>query len=170
MTRPSNVFARQSVLNRTTPLLTGVAGADLLMSQNAPRPTFDCWIPLMSLARIFGPAPLPAQRPYLFADPVRIAHWRSQLASIRGRKIGIAWQGSPTYPGDRERSIPLSHFLLLEDIPGVTLISLQKGFGAEQLAAHPNHRIITLEDDLDADGAFLDTAAIMQNLDLIISS
>jgi Tfp pilus assembly protein PilF len=152
------------------PLLSGIAGVDFLVAQDAPRPPFDCWIPLMSLARIFGPVPLPAHTPYLSADPARVAHWRSRLASIPGRKIGIAWQGSPTYPGDAERSIPLLHFLRLQKIPGVALISLQKGFGVEQIAAHPNNRVITFDNQLDASGAFLDAAAIMMNLDLIISS
>ena len=151
-------------------MLSGIAGADLLVAQDTPRPPFDCWVPLMSLARIFGPAPLPAHKPYLSADAVRVSHWRSRLASMPGRKIGIAWQGSPTYPGDAERSIPLSHFLRLQEIPGVALICLQKGFGVEQIAVHPNNRIVTFEDQLDAGGAFLDTAAIMMNLDLVICS
>ncbi|MBW8884261.1 MAG: glycosyltransferase family protein, partial [Planctomycetia bacterium] len=152
------------------PLLTDVGGADVLVPQDRPRPPFDCWIPLMSLPRVFGPAPLPALAPYLSADSSRVAHWRSRLASIPGRKIGIAWQGSPSYPGDRDRSIPLSHFLQLQNIPGVSLISLQKGFGTEQLAENPGHRVLALDDELDADGAFLDTAAVMRNLDLVISS
>src|SRR5262249_5703371 len=83
-------------------LLSGVGGADFLVPQDEPRPPFGCWIPLISLARIFGPAPLAADKPYLSADPARVAHWRSRLASIPGRRIGIAWQGSTTYSRDRE--------------------------------------------------------------------
>ncbi len=51
-----------------------------------------------------------------------------------GFKVGIAWQGDPHYPDDRHRSILLAHFAALAAVPGVRLVSLQKGHGREQLA------------------------------------
>ena len=60
-------------------------------------------------------------------------HWRDKLAGIEGFKIGIVWQGSRRYSADRWRSMPLAHFAPLARLPGVQLISLQKGFGSEQI-------------------------------------
>ena len=87
-------------------------------------------------------------------------------------RVGIAWQGSPTFRGDRERSVPLAQFAPLARVPGVQLISLQKGNGTEQLAdVSSQFSVRDMGDNLDAiGGAFMDTAAIMMNLDLVISS
>src|SRR5205814_1299677 len=76
------------------------------------------------------------------------------------------------YVGDRHRSIPLAHFAPLAAVPGVRMFSLQKGQGREQLTAAQNaFPVIDLGNRLDETrGAFMDTAAVMQNLDLIITS
>ncbi len=93
------------------------------------------------------------------------------MADIAGIKIGIAWQGSKTYQGDAHRSVPLREFAPLAKLPGVRLVSLQKGHGAEQLAEFRDAwPVIDFGERLDADGAFLDTAAIMAHLDLIVTS
>jgi hypothetical protein len=98
------------------------------------------------------------------------------LASPQTFKIGIAWQGSSRYPADRCRSIPLTRFEPLARVPGVQLISLQKGPGSEQLrelGKAPTHFPVTgLGDRLDTDeaGAFTDTAAVLMSLDLVVSS
>ena len=57
----------------------------------------------------------------------------SNIENIEGFKIGIAWQGEPSYESDRQRSIPLAEFEPLARLPGVRLISLQKGRGVEQI-------------------------------------
>ena len=97
-----------------------------------------------------------------------------QRISDNGRPllVGIAWQGSPTYRYDRQRSIPLSRSARLGEAPGVQLVSLQKGTGADQLGAVATHTpILDLNTRLDeAAGAFTDTAAVMENLDLVIAS
>ena len=73
--------------------------------------------------------------------------------------------------GDRNRSIPLHHYTSLAQTPGVKLISLQKGQGSEQLAAlNGKLSALDLGPRLDASGAFLDTAAVMKGLDLVITS
>jgi len=109
--------------------------------------------------------------------------------------VGIAWQGNPAYGFDRQRSIPLTHFASLARVEGVQLVSLQKGPGADQLKQlriadcglrierqetkpllesairNPQSAILDLGSRLDeASGAFMDTAAVMKNLDLVISS
>ena len=114
---------------------------------------------------------IPANAPYIFADPERVAAWHDELAGDASLKVGIAWQGNPHAPYDRERSIPLAHFEPLARVPGVRLFSLQKGPGVEQLAAATDLNIVDFGDRLDATGgAFMDTAAIIENLDLVITS
>jgi hypothetical protein len=127
----------------------------------------------LSLPRLFGTtlANVPARVPYLTADPRLVDRWRQELAALPGFKVGIAWQGSPTYGGDRHRSIPLAQFAPLARIKGVRLYSLQKGYGAEQLAAVKDTvPVVDFGERLDAAGAFLDTAALMQHFDLVITS
>jgi len=69
---------------------------------------------------------IPAEIPYLFADLALVAQWREKLEPGRGLKIGINWRGRPV---TRNRDIPMECFRLLADLPGVCLISLQKGEG-----------------------------------------
>jgi hypothetical protein len=115
---------------------------------------------------------IPAGVPYLFAEEKRLAQWRERLAGYREFKVGIAWQGNPLCPGDRERSIPLLEFEPVARISGVRLFSLQKGPGTEQLAAVvEDWPLVDFGNELDAaGGAFMDTAAIMSELDLVITS
>src|SRR5262249_31429921 len=85
--------------------------------------------------------------------------------------VGIAWQGNPSFAGDYYRSVPLGDFEPLARLPGVTLVSLQKGAGSEQLATLAGRlHVVDLGDELDAQGAFVDTAAVMQCLDLVVAS
>ncbi len=79
-------------------------------------------------------------------------------------------QGRPDFVWDRMRSIPLAQFVLpLARVPGVRLISLQKGFGTEQIAA-VDFPVLDLSDRLDeTSGPLMDTAAVIANLDLVLS-
>jgi hypothetical protein len=81
--------------------------------------------------------------------------------------VGIAWQGNPAFRNDYLRSIPLSHFASLTKVDGVRLVSLQKGPGTEQLTGDDIKLIANLD---EAAGPFMDTAAIMKHLDLVICS
>jgi tetratricopeptide (TPR) repeat protein len=134
-------------------------------------PDFDVWCPLLSLPHLIG-TQAPSRR-YLTADADRVAAWRARIGT-HGRKIGIAWQGNPTAAVEHGRSIPLREYLPLAQVqvPGVRLISLQKHDGLEQLATKPEGlRLETLGEDFDAGpDAFVDTAAVMECLDLVITS
>ena len=156
------------------PLLRHAAGIDELMALGDVAPAFDVHTPLLSLPHILGTTleTVPAQVPYLEADAKLVEHWRSELAPIAGFKVGIAWQGSPYYRFDRLRSVPLDELAPLAAVPGVSLISLQKGFGSEQVAAlEGRFNIVDLGPRLDeSSGPFLDTAAVVKNLDLVITS
>jgi hypothetical protein len=155
-------------------LLTGCAGIDQLIPQGSILPPFDVYAPLLSLPGILGTSlgSVPAEVPYLVADAELERHWREKLGPLRAFKIGIAWQGNPGYLGDSFRSIPLTHFATLARVEGVRLFSLQKGPGSEQLSALGDLFPVTdLGSQLDnATGAFVETAAVMKSLDLIITS
>src|SRR5579871_1360552 len=98
------------------------------------------------------------------------ACWRDRLPPARLR-VGIAWQGNPRARHDRSRSIPLREFAPLAAIPGIRLVSLQQHDGLDQLQALPaGMRVETLGAEFDAGpDAFLDTAAVMGELDLIVT-
>jgi tetratricopeptide (TPR) repeat protein len=155
-------------------LLASCTGIDRLIARGAPQPPFDVHAPLLSLPRIFGTtlANVPANVPYLWADPPLVESWRRELSAVPGVKIGIAWQGNPRFPADCMRSIPLTHFTPLAQIDGVRLFSLQKGTGREQLQAVASYLpVVDLADRLDeTTGGFMDTAAVMKNLDLVVTS
>ncbi|HYV35175.1 MAG TPA: tetratricopeptide repeat-containing glycosyltransferase family protein, partial [Gemmataceae bacterium] len=155
-------------------LLGGVAGIDALFVQGSRLPAFDTQAPLLSLPGILRTRidTIPKTVPYLHADPKLVTHWQRQLKPHRGLKVGIAWQGNPVFREDRQRSIPLTGFAALANVRGVQLISLQKGPGTEQLAELTgDFRVLDLASSLDkASGPFMDTAAIMKGLDLVICS
>ena len=151
-------------------LLSTAPGIDRFVDTTAGDVTFDYYIPLMSLPAAFTTTleTIPTDVPYLFATADGVAHWRRKLAGYEGFKVGIAWQGSPGFTGDYHRSIPLAAYAPLAECPGVTLFSLQKGYGREQLAQAPFGDSIT---DLGAQQHDLrDAAAIVSNLDLVITS
>ncbi|MGA2254974.1 MAG: tetratricopeptide repeat protein [Thermoguttaceae bacterium] len=155
-------------------LLAGCPGIDQLIGEGDELPAFDVHAPLMSLPAIVNTTleSIPAGVPYIFAAPELVAHWQERLGSIEGFKIGISWQGNPRFRGDRFRSIPLRYFAALARLPGVSLISLQKGAGREQLAEVRNDfPVVDLGDELDEEaGPFMDRAAVMKNLDLVVTS
>jgi tetratricopeptide (TPR) repeat protein len=155
-------------------LLASCPGIDQLVPQRAELPPFDVHAALQSLPGIFGTdlATIPADVPYLFADPDLVLHWRRQLAPVRGFRVGIVWQGNPEHPWDRHRSVPLAAFEPLARVEGVRLISLQKGPGSEQLAALGGRfPVLSLGPLVDeTSGPFLDSAAILANLDLLVTS
>lgn len=163
---------RIHVPNPLIPLFERSGIADLVLPGEAA--SFDLHVPMASLPFVFETtlATIPTGVPYLQAQPGLIAYWKARLAEHPGFRVGIAWQGSPTYREDRYRSIPLERFSGLADVQGVTLVSLQKGPGSEQLSAgRRRFEIVDLGNEVDRTaGPFLDTVAIMQNLDLVITS
>jgi hypothetical protein len=157
------------------PLFQGLAGVDELVAEGTALPPFAVHAPLMSLPGILGTtlANVPAQTPYLSVPTERVEHWRQVLGEYCGPdtvKVGIAWQGNRHHQWDRHRSVPLAHFAPLARVEGVRLISLQKGPGSEQLRAPANRvPVVDLGGEPDPATGFLDTAAIIRNLDLVIT-
>ena len=153
-------------------LLKDLTGVSSLIAKGDPLPEFDFHCPLLSLPLAFKTdlnSTLSAKS-YIAAEAERVAFWKDQ---IKGDvlKIGIAWQGSQGTKVDIGRSFELKLFQNIANLPNVQLISLQKGYGSEQLRNMPQGmQVMDLGEELDSDGAFLDTAAVMMNLDLVITS
>jgi Flp pilus assembly protein TadD/ADP-heptose:LPS heptosyltransferase len=151
-------------------LLSRCPFIDEVVQQGEKKPKVDLHAPLMSLPVGFRTTleTVPAEVPYLTPDPSLVEEWRQIIPRDGRRRVGIAWQGNPTYAGDRHRSIPLAEYEPLASLANVQLISLQKGPGVEQLDAigFPVRRLARLE---DAGSTFDDTAAIVANLDAVVA-
>lgn len=154
-------------------LLASGEGIDELVCDDADLPPFDLHVPMLSVPGILKTTfeTIPGQVPYIHPQPELVAKWKQRLAKYDGFKIGISWQGSPDFHADAQRSIPLRHFAKLAAVPGVRLFNFQKGFGIEQLDALDGaFEVVRFGDELDGEaGPFMDTAAIMRNLDLVIA-
>jgi tetratricopeptide (TPR) repeat protein len=166
------LFAPQGVLRG---LMTGLAGKVELVSLEdlvEGRCQYDYQLPLLSLPLAFATdvGTIPASVPYLRAEPDRVARWRGKIGE-HGFKIGICWQGRPG-KDDRGRAFQLASFAGIARLPGVRLISLHKGAGEAQLDGLPEGMVVEVPGDSFDSGpdAFLDSAAIMQSLDLVITS
>lgn len=133
--------------------------------KHPPAVPYDLHISLQSLPRLFGTtlSRLPANVPYLHADPAKAAHWRQRLAGP-GPCVGLVWSCSDM-SSYRESHLEFMRPLLA--IPEVRWFSLQKGPGAGQLAALPQD--LELGRLGEALGDFGDTAAVVAGLDLLIT-
>jgi Tfp pilus assembly protein PilF len=160
------IVACQAPLAR---LLATCPGVDQVVAEGSLLPEFAFYSPLMSLPRIFETslASIPAQVPYLAAETALVEQWHRELGQGGGFRIGIAWQGNPRYVRDRQRSFRLDQLEPLAHVAGVRLFSLQKGFGAEQIAELDGRLAVTDIGSRFTD--FMDTAAVMRGLDLVIT-
>jgi hypothetical protein len=131
-----------------------------------PLSDHDLCCPLLSLAERFAttPATIPVDIPYLSADPALVERWRGKLPS--GFKVGLAWAGNPNQPNDRHRSMAVETLRPLLDTPGVRWFSVQVGDRAPDVARLESGSISDLSPQLRD---FAETAAVMENLDLIVT-
>jgi tetratricopeptide (TPR) repeat protein len=159
----AEVPAELMMLARSAP------GAAEVVARGGKPPPHDIALPMMSLPHVFGTeiATVPADIPYLHPDPAAVAAWKRRLADLPTPRIGIAWQGNPLHRNDHNRSIALSRLKpLIESLPA-GWVSLQKGAGSEQIAsADLSGRLF---DAGPALGNFADTAALLANLDLVVT-
>ncbi len=138
-------------------------------------PPFDLHCPLLSLPLACGTTleTIPRNIPYLIAEQALVQRWRGRLADLPGLHVGICWAGDPRHhlPGanavDRRRSTALASWAPLAALPGISLVSLQKGPPAGQLAHKPDR--MTIHDWTDELDDFADTAALIEALDLVIT-
>ncbi|MDB5970431.1 MAG: tetratricopeptide repeat-containing protein [Hydrocarboniphaga sp.] len=132
------------------------------------RDAYDYWSYVMSLPLHCGTGidNIPAQLPYLKAPSERLDQWKDQLPP-RGLRVGLVWKGSKNHKNDLNRSLPgLAALAPLWSVPGIQFISLQKGQGEDEAAAPPaSQPLLDLGSQIRD---FADTAAIVQQLDLVI--
>lgn len=152
-------------------LFAGQCGIDRVYAfdEDIPDPGWDYWTPPLSIPHYCGTTldTISATIPYLLAPPQRIAFWRPRLP-VAGPKVGLVWKGNPRFENDADRSLPFLETLApLGGVPGIHFVSLQKGAGEDE-AAHPppGMRLINLGPELKD---FADTAAVVSQLDLVIS-
>lgn len=153
-----------------------LAPAVTILSPDEPVTQFDVHCSLMSLPERMHTTvdTVPAEIPYLHAEPLAVAQWQERLSTANGMKVGLVWGGDsgkghdPIFQrADRRRSTSLEQFALLFDIPGITYFSLQKGEPANQARSMSGRsNFIDYTDELLD---FADTAALTANLDLVIT-
>jgi tetratricopeptide (TPR) repeat protein len=151
-----------------TPLLGGLFGVEVIAASRDELPPFDLHCPLLSLPHLFAttPATIPAGIPYIAAPADRIDAWASRLPA-GGMRVGLAWSGHRDNVRDHERSIPFARLAPLFDIPGTRFVSLQKDLRASDAEDFRQCGGVT---DLSAElRDFADTAAVIAQLDLVIS-
>lgn len=152
--------------------LLATAGANLAWRDtNDFTGDFDTAIAISSLPRAFATveATIPAAVPYLAADPEKTTFWRARMPGT-GFKVGLCWRGSQDFRVDPRRSIPTSALAPLATLPGVELYALHMDVAAGELQPAIAGRVHVFGDDFDrGPDAFVDTAAVMANLDLVVT-
>jgi tetratricopeptide (TPR) repeat protein len=139
-----------------------------IVPAGSPLPPFDMHCPLLTLPLAFQTRveTVPVVAAYLFADPLRAGMWKHKLGPAMGTRVGLVWSGNPKHGKDHERSLAFEDIRPLLEVPGVEFVSLQKEVrprDAAALAASP------VRDCAGEIGDFSDTAALIANVDLVIS-
>lgn len=153
-------------------LISRVEGVAQMVPEGGPFPAFDAHIPPIAMPPLFGAAlaDVPWSGPYIHADAGRVEQWAARVAAAapRPRKVGLVWTGNPANLGNRERSLTLQQLAPLAELPDISFFSLQKGAGdlARPGAVPEGMHFVDLTAGL-AD--FSETAALIANLDLVIS-
>ncbi|MBP0593024.1 tetratricopeptide repeat protein [Paraburkholderia sp. LEh10] len=156
-------------------LIEGIEGVDACIAKDVhATPPHDYWCLMMSLPHRMGTTldSIPATMPYLSVPPAHRSRWAGRLP--KGQKVGLVWAGDPRpdQPSanevDRRRSIDALAYLPLLSVPGITFVSLQKGKTTQpQIDTLPPH--LRPFDPMNDVHDFADTAAIIEQLDLVIT-
>jgi len=150
-------------------LLAAFPGVDRVQTNSESLPPFDFYCSLLSLPLVFKTElhSIPASVPYVAPPPEKAALWHAKFAASKGLKVGIVCSGNPKHKNDHNRSLPLSAFAPLTALTGGPLYVVQKDLKpADAATIASSNAFIDLSPEL-AD--FADTAAIIANLDLVIS-
>jgi len=147
-------------------LLGSLRGVEMVVERGAELPNFDLYCPMLSMPLALGTtiATIPGASRYLHANETQLAFWRMRLAATgnKGRRVGLAWAGSTMSGADRRRSMTPDRLARLFGVAGLDFFSLQIGGPAMPKEL----RVTDVMDEMDD---FADTAALIANLDLIIS-
>ncbi|KVV48306.1 hypothetical protein WK92_15085 [Burkholderia ubonensis] len=142
----------------------------IISHEHRPLPHFDYHLPLCSLPLTLHITMnhLPVAIGYLRPEPARVAAWRERFPAVKRLRVGLAWSGSQTHQRNRLRSIPLSELgKALCGLDEVDFFSLQ--VGGESDVKDVRGYGLMISDYTNEFGSFDDTAAFIQNLDLVIT-
>lgn len=133
------------------------------------------WLPLMSALRFLDLSAdqLTSQSAYIQVPAAISSHWKAKLAGEGQPIVGIHWQGNPSteITGLQGRSMQLEHLAPIGDLGGFRLLSLQKGYGSEQLATCSFlDRFVSCQQEINAMWDFVATAAMVQACGLVITT
>ena len=144
-------------------------GVAAIFRQGEQLPPFDFHCPLMSLPLAFGTeiSSIPAEIPYLRIPADRVSKWHKRLGARRAFRVGIAWAGSAIHKNNSNRSISLERFARLLSTQGVEFVSIQKELSGADAAILAERNVLHVGDEL---GDFADTAAVISQLDLVLSA
>jgi hypothetical protein len=148
-------------------LMTSLEGVAELVEEGETVSGFDLHCPLNSLPFAFGTKieTIPSSMPYLRPRGSALLAWESRLPARTRLRIGIAWAGDPRHEGDSRRSLELRTLAPLFEL-GATFVSLQKELPPRDQAVFPTYGIV---DPTAAINDFVDTAALIAQLDLVIA-
>lgn len=152
-------------------IMQSLQGPDLVLSLPEAaqhREVYDYWSLLMSLPCQLHTevGSIPADIPYLTADPSRIKQWATRMPA-HGKRVGILWRGNPQHTNDADRSLPGIEVLeALWALDGIRFIDLDRGVPGEADGTLANQPRLVLGNELQD---FSDTAAVLGQLDLLIS-
>ncbi|VWD28692.1 putative TPR repeat protein [Burkholderia lata] len=152
-------------------LFRSVSGADDVTTPTKAikRRNYDFWISIFSLPYLISATPdvVPNTIPYIFAPQKSVNKWE-KIIPRDAMQIGLVWKGSPLHESDTFRSLPsLSTLVPLWEIKGINYVSLQRGTASEEIAhLHSKQPLRDIGKEI---GDFGDTAAIVRQLDLVIT-
>lgn len=162
--------------NRLIRLLSTLPWFQDVIPRNSPLPECDYTVPMMSLGKLLAITSdnIPTPIPYIACPIAQAEKWRQRLSKDNQLIVGFTWFGNPENPVNQLRSPPLPELHVLANIPGIRLVSLQTGAVVAELEMHRDRfnpiDIGAFEAQKDLSFDFIDTAAILLNVDIFITS
>ena len=147
-------------------IMQSLPGVDEVVSRGQPVKV-NCHFPMASLPLVFRTRvdTIPNKIPYLPVPEELKRKWADRLAAVEPPRVGLAWAGRKENPKDSLRSVRLEKFSPLLDVAGIRFFSLQKGEAAGQI----EETGFNLIDYMDECGDLLETSALVENLDVVVS-
>lgn len=155
------------------PLLSGLGWFDKIIpleTDAEPKIEYDFQIPLLSLPYYFKTylSSIPVKTPYIFPKKELVEHWSKIISPDKNFKVGIVWAGNPGHIRDKDRSCKITDFLPLFNMEGVTVYVIQKGAAQNQIKDIVYPYVNLNNFSFDEKEPFFDTAAVIENLDLVV--
>jgi tetratricopeptide (TPR) repeat protein len=154
------------------PILRQFSGISKLINSWDQSGEYDCYVPLSGLPRLAGITTenIPDSAGYLKANPRQIEAWREKLGRLAApgkRRIALVWAGRPSHKNDRKRTLKLTQFSPLFALPGITLITVQKGDQIAQAGGYYGAApLLNLGPEIND---FTDTMAILKNVEHLVT-